>query len=64
VKVTISERKEDGSMTKVVIQGVVIDVEGDDVDEMVVRAELSFNGNGMLDSLNGVYRIWIEEGLR
>ncbi len=64
MKVTISERKEDGSMTKVVIQGVVIDVEGDDVDEMVVRAELSFNGNGMLDSLNGVYRIWIEEGLR
>ncbi len=67
MKVTISERKRDGSMTRVVIEGVITDTEGDDVDEMMVRAEASFNQGGMQEyngSVKGVYRLWIEEGLK
>ena len=67
MKVTISERKRDGAMTRVVIEGVITDTEGDDVDEMMVRAEASFNQGGMQEyngSVKGVYRLWIEEGLK
>ena len=67
MKVTISERKRDGSMTRVVIEGVITDTEGDDVDEMMVRAEASFNQGGMQEyngSVKGIYRLWIEEGLK
>ena len=47
MKVTISQRKKDGSLKTVVIEGVITETEGDDVDEMLVLAEESFNRGGM-----------------
>ncbi len=69
MKVTISQRKKDGSLKTVVIEGVITETEGDDVDEMLVLAEESFNRGGMTLVYNKiqdgeVYRIWIEEGLK
>ena len=69
MKVTISQRKKDGSLKTVVIEGVITETEGDDVDEMLVLAEESFNRGGMALVYNKiqdgeVYRIWIEEGLK
>ena len=69
MKVTISQRKKDGSLKTVVIEGVITETEGDDVDEMLVLAEESFNRGGMTQLYNSiqdgeVYRIWIEEGLK
>ena len=65
MKVTISQRKKDGSLKTVVIEGVITETEGDDVDEMLVLAEESFNRGGMTQLYNSiqdgeVYRIWIE----
>ena len=67
MKITISQRKKDGTLVTVVVEGVVTDTNGDDIDKMLVLAEESFNRGGMTQLYNAVqdgevYRIWIEGG--